>query len=103
MKKIQVNFTVTPAEKRKLERLAEACGLSQGEYLRQRALGFAPRAFPPGDGFWRLHSDLLRLMNHPASPELAAMAEAVFRKLRETYFLPEQQTEAEIRAELSQE
>ena len=103
MKKIQVNFTVTPAEKRKLERLAEACGLSQGEYLRQRALGFAPRAFPPGDGFWRLHSDLLWLMNHAPSPEYEARYKAAFKKLRETYFLPEQQTETEIRAELSKE
>ena len=69
MKQNQVNFTVTAAEKKQIEKLAEACGLSQGEYLRQRALGFEPKAFPPGDGYWRLHSDLLWLMNHAPSPE----------------------------------
>ena len=75
MKQNQVNFTVTAAEKKQIEKLAEACGLSQGEYLRQRALGFEPRAFPPGEGYWRLHSDLLWLMNHALSPEYEARYE----------------------------
>ena len=35
MKQNQVNFTVTAEEKKQIEKLAEACGLSQGEYLRQ--------------------------------------------------------------------
>ena len=101
MKQNQVNFTVTAAEKKQIEKLAEACGLSQGEYLRQRALGFSPRAFPPGDGYWRLHSDLLVLMNHAPSPEYAARYEAAYRTLRETYFLSGKQTPEEIRAELA--
>ena len=101
MKQIQINFTVTPAEKKQIEKLAEDCGLSQGAYLRQRALGFSPRAFPPGDGYWRLHSDLLWLMNHSASPEYEARFEAAYQKLRESYFLPEKQTAEQIRAELS--
>ena len=101
MKQNQVNFTVTAAEKKQIEKLAEACGLSQREYLRQRALGFEPKAFPPGDGYWRLHSDLLWLMNHASSPEYEARYAAAFQKLRETYFLPEKQTPEEIRAELA--
>ena len=101
MKQNQVNFTVTAAEKKQIEKLAEACGLSQGEYLRQRALGFEPKAFPPGDGYWRLHSDLLWLMNHAPSPEYNARYAAAFQRLRETYFLPEMQTAEEIRAELA--
>ncbi len=101
LKQNQVNFTVTAAEKKRIEKLAEACGLSQGEYLRQRALGFSPRAFPPGDGYWRLHSDLLWLMNHAPSPEYAARYEAAYQMLRETCFLPGKQTPVEIRAELA--
>lgn len=101
MKQNQVNFTVTAAEKKQIEKLAEACGLSQGEYLRQRALGYSPRAFPPGDGYWRLHSDLLWLMNHASSPEYEARYADTFQKLREAYFLPEKRTPEEIRAELA--
>ncbi len=101
MKQNQVNFTVTAAEKKQIEKLAEACGLSQGEYLRQRALGYSPRAFPPGDGYWRIHSDLLWLMNHAPSPEYAARYEAAYQMLRETCFLPGKQTPVEIRAELT--
>jgi hypothetical protein len=101
LKQNQVNFTVTAAEKKQIEKLAEACGLSQGEYLRQRALGFEPKAFPPGEGYWRIHSDLLWLMNHAPSPEYNARYAAAFQRLRETYFLPEKQTPEEIRAELA--
>jgi hypothetical protein len=101
LKKNQVNFTVTAAEKKQIEKLAEACGLSQGEYLRQRALGYSPRAFPPGDGYWRLHSDLLWLMNHAPSPEYAVHYEAAYRTLRENYFLAGKQSPEEIRAELA--
>lgn len=35
---------VTPQEKKKIRALAGRCGLSQTEYLRQRALGFEPKA-----------------------------------------------------------
>lgn len=38
----------TPQEKRKIEQLAEKCGLSQSEYLRQRALGLVPKEVQPG-------------------------------------------------------
>jgi hypothetical protein len=101
LKQNQVNFTVTAAEKKQIEKLAEACGLSQGEYLRQRALGFEPKAFPPGDGYWRLHSDLLWLMNHAPSPEYEARYAAAFQKLRECYFLAGKQSPEEIRVELA--
>lgn len=48
-KKTQRLYTrVTPLEKRKIERLAGKCGLSQSEYLRKRALGFVPKEVPPG-------------------------------------------------------
>ncbi|MBQ5952461.1 MAG: hypothetical protein IJL47_00225 [Lachnospiraceae bacterium] len=38
---------VTPAELMKIRSLAKRCGLSVSEYIRQRALGFAPREIQP--------------------------------------------------------
>ena len=37
---------VTPQEKNHIQVKARQCGLSVSEYLRQRALGYAPRAIP---------------------------------------------------------
>lgn len=38
---------VTPQEKKHIEVNAEKCGISVSEYLRQRALGYSPRATLP--------------------------------------------------------
>ena len=38
---------VTPVELTKVRSLAKRCGLSVSEYIRQRALGFAPRELQP--------------------------------------------------------
>ena len=38
---------VTPAELTKVRSFARRCGLSVSEYIRQRAIGFAPREIQP--------------------------------------------------------
>ena len=40
-------FRATTPEKERIERIAKRCGLTTSEYLRQRALGYEPRAVPP--------------------------------------------------------
>ena len=50
--KSHIDLRVSPEEKQKIDCIAAKCGLSTSEYLRQRALGFAPRAVPP-ESFWR--------------------------------------------------
>ena len=65
MKQDQVNFTVTAAEKKQIEKLAEACGLSHGEYLRQRALGGEPKAVLPDAFFLCCSLSLLAFAGNP--------------------------------------
>ena len=43
----RIELRVTQSEKEKIAKFAESCGLSQSEYIRQRALGYAPRAVLP--------------------------------------------------------
>ena len=102
MKSTQINFTVSAAEKQRIAKLAKSCGLKQGEYLRQRSLGYEPRAFPLPEQFWSLHDDLLRLLKKPMSPELEAEVESTLNRFRATFFSPGVQTPEEIRAELSE-
>ena len=86
MKSTQINFTVSAAEKQRIAKLAKSCGLKQGEYLRQRALGYEPRAFP----------------KKPMSPELEAEVESTLNRFRATFFSPGVQSPEGIRAELSE-
>ena len=67
----RIELRVTPADRTKIERLAKTCGLSLSEYLRQRALGYEPRAVLP-DVFFDFHQTLCRLCDEVAdkvSPE----------------------------------
>ena len=103
MTNTQINFTVTPAEKKRIAKIAKACGLKQGEYIRQRALGYQPRAFPLPERYWSLHDDLLRLLKKPMSPELESDVESTLNRFRATFFSPGVQSPEEIRSELSEE
>ena len=102
MKSTQINFTVSAAEKQRIAKLANSCGLKQGEYIRQRALGYEPRAFPLPERYWTLHDDLLRLLKMPLSPELEAEVESTLNRFRATFFSPGIQSPEEIRSELSE-
>ena len=64
-----IYFTVTEKEKRRIKRNAESCGLNQSEYIRQRALGFAPKAVPP-DAFYHFCEKLDVLCEEPFSDEV---------------------------------
>lgn len=44
---VGLNVRVSPAEKNRIQTAAGRCGLTLSEYLRQRALGYAPRFHPP--------------------------------------------------------
>lgn len=63
--KSHIDLRVSPEEKQKIDCIAAKCGLTTSEYLRQRALGFAPRAVPP-ESFWRfceMAGDLMEKSN----------------------------------------
>ena len=48
---IGINVRVTITEKKKVTMLAQKCGLSLSEYLRQRALEYEPGGHPPTEVF----------------------------------------------------
>ena len=46
-KDVRIAVRVTAIEKEKIQAKARKCGLSTTEYVKQRALGYEPRAVPP--------------------------------------------------------
>ena len=48
---VGINVRVSVTEKRKMTLMANRCGLSLSEYLRQRALGYEPGGHPPTEVF----------------------------------------------------
>ena len=67
--KSHIDLRVSPEEKQQIDYFAAKCGLTTSEYLRQRALGFAPRAIPP-ETFWRFCEVAGELMERGVSPEV---------------------------------
>ena len=64
-------FTANEREKERIKKNAAKCGLNTSEYLRQRALGYAPKAVLP-DAFFHFCEKLDRLWqqsfwNRPSS------------------------------------
>ena len=60
---------VTQKQKDKVLRLSQQCGLTTGEYIRQRALGYEPRAVLP-DVFFHFCEKLDALTGAPFSAEV---------------------------------
>ena len=65
----RIAFRLTEKEKKQAMGLASRCGLSLSEYLRQRALGFEPKAVQP-DAYFVLCEKLDRLTEPPFSEEV---------------------------------
>ena len=72
---------MTKEQKQKIAGLARKCGLSQSEYLRQRALGGEPKAVLP-DAFFVCCERLDRLCRKPFSREVNETALAVLAEMQ---------------------
>ena len=81
-------FTVTEQEKKKIKKSAALCGLNTTEYLRQRALGYAPQAVPP-DVFFHFCEKIDALMEPPFSPEVNERAMSLLAEIEETLLKPQ--------------
>ena len=102
-KKARIELRVTQSEKKKIARLAESCGLSQSEYIRQRTLGYAPRTVLP-DVFFDFYQTLCRLCDEVAekvSPETERKLLEVVDEIQQRLLLPEKSTTAQIRKEMT--
>ncbi len=98
----RIELRVTQSEKKKIARLAESCGLSQSEYIRQRTLGYAPRTVLP-DVFFDFYQMLCRLCDDVAdkgTPDTERKLLEVVDEIKRKLLLPEKSTTAQIRKEM---
>ena len=101
-KNARIELRVTQSEKMKIAKLAESCGISQSEYVRQRTLGYAPRMVLP-DVFFQFYQMLCRLCDEVAdkvSPETERKLLEVVDEIQRQLLLPEKSTTAQIRKEM---
>ena len=72
---------MTEKQKQQIAGLARKCGLSQSEYLRQRALGYEPKETLP-DAFFVCCERLDRLSRPPFSKETNEQALALLQQMQ---------------------
>lgn len=82
-----VSFRTTKRDKDRIKQLAKKCGLSQTEYIKQRALGYEPRAVPP-DALFLLLEKIGELESKTASPEIEAQINELLKDISNTLLLP---------------
>ena len=103
-KKARIELRVTQSEKKTISKLAESCGLSQSEYVRQRALGYAPRTVLP-DVFFQFYQTLCRLCDEVAdkvSPDTEQSLLETVDEIQRQLLLPEKSTAKQIRQEVAE-
>ena len=101
-KNARIELRVTQSEKKKIAKLAESCGLSQSEYIRQRTLGYAPRTVQP-DVFFQFYQILCRLCDEVAdkvSPDTERKMLETVDEIQRQLLLPEKSTKAQIHKEM---
>lgn len=86
-KDIRIAARVTAKEKEKIQAKARKCGLSTTEYIKQRALGYEPRAVPP-DAFFACLERLGELANKASLPELDEEIGTVLKQITSEFLLP---------------
>ena len=102
-KKARIELRVTQSEKKKIARLAESCGLSQSEYVRQRTLGYAPRTVLP-DVFFDFFQMLCRLCDEvvdKVSPDTERRLLETVDEIQRQLLLPEKSSAKQIREEVA--
>ena len=86
-KDIRIAVRVTAKEKEKVQAKAQKCGLSTSEYMKQRALGYEPRAVPP-DALFVCLEKLGEFADKASSPELDKEIFAVLKQITSEFLLP---------------
>lgn len=86
-KDMRIAVRVTAKEKEKIQIKARKCGLSTTEYIKQRALGYEPRAVPP-DALFACLERLGELANKTGSLELDEEIGAVLKQITAELLLP---------------
>ena len=83
----RIALRLTEREKKQAAALAAQCGLTLSEYLRQRALGFEPKAVQP-DAYFVLCEKLDRLTEPPFSEAVNDAAIKLIRDMDSALIAP---------------
>ena len=86
-KDIRIAVRVTAIEKEKIHSKARKCGLSTTEYVKQRALGYEPRAVPP-DALFAYLEKLGELGDKASSTDLDKEICTVLKQISAEFLLP---------------
>ena len=86
-KDVRIAVRVTAIEKEKIQVTARKCGLSTTEYVKQRSLGYEPRAVPP-DALFACLEKLGALADKASSPGLDEEIGAVLKQIAAEFLLP---------------
>ena len=86
-KENRIAFRATDLEKKRSTVLAQKCGLSISEYVKQRALGYAPQPINP-EAIFLLLEKIGQLQDLTASPETDAAICALLKEISDTLLLP---------------
>ena len=86
-KEKRIAFRVTDQEKRRIAVLAKKCGLSMSEYVKQRALGYAPQPIIPESVFLLLEK-IGQLQNLTVSPETDTAICMLLKEISDTLLMP---------------
>ena len=86
-KENRIAFRVTDQEKKRITVLARKCGLSVSEYVKQRALGYAPQPILP-ETIFPLLEKIGQLQDLTASPETDAAVCTLLKEISDTLLLP---------------
>ncbi len=92
----RIELRVKPKDKERIIALAKQCGLTQSEYVLQRALGYRPKAVNP-DAFYLFYGKLCELLNQELSPETEAAALKLFDEIHAELLSDKRQSISEIR------
>ena len=83
----RIALRVTAIEKEKIQARARKCGLSTTEYIKQRALGYEPRAVPP-DALFVCLEKLGELADKASSPALNKEIYTVLKQITAEFLQP---------------
>ena len=86
-KDIRIAVRVTVRGKEKIQAKPRKCGLSTSEYVKQRALGYEPRAVPP-DALFVCLEKLGELADKTCSPGLDREINALLKQIAAGCLLP---------------
>ena len=95
----RIEARVTPEQKRKIAQIAEKCGLPQSEYIRQRALGYEPRASLP-EAFYGFYAKIIDLSNSVDGSNAEEDFLRLIDDIRAEFMLPVRRTTAQVAASL---